>query len=147
MSADTKIIGGITVATLVILVGGVFLVSRQSSQEASIPDAEIVSRNGLHWHPELSVYVKGEKQEIPKDLGIGAVHKPMHTHDTSGTIHMEMNGLVTKEETKLGNFFKIWGKAFNFGGQNIKMLANGQENTEFGSYLMKDGDKLEIRYE
>lgn len=147
MSTNTKVIGGIVVATIVIFVGGFLLISRQSSQEASVPENQIVSRNGLHWHPELSIYINGQKQEIPKDIGIGAVHQPIHTHDASGTLHMEMNGLVTKDETKLGNFFKIWGKEFNFGGQNIKMLVNGQENNEFENYLMKDQDKIEIRYE
>lgn len=147
MSTDVKVIGGIVVVTLIILVGGVLLVSRQSSEETSIPEDQIISRNGLHWHPELAIYIKGQKQEITKDIGIGTIHQPLHTHDTSGTIHMEMKGLITKDETRLGNFFKIWGKEFNFGGQNIKMAVNGQENNEFENFLMKDGDKIEIRYE
>lgn len=117
---------------------------------------DIISRNGLHWHPELAILIKGEKQEVPANLGIGAVHKPIHTHDTSGVLHLEMQGLVKKEDIKLGQFFKIWDKQFNSscifdfcnaeGGQ-VKMFVNGSENTEFENYLMKDGDKIEIRYE
>lgn len=147
MSTNAKVVGGIVIASLLILVGGVLLLSRQSAQESSVPEDQIISRRGIHWHPKLSIFIKGEKEEIPKDIGIGAIHQPMHTHDSSGTIHMEMNGLVTKDETRLGNFFKIWGKEFNFGGQNIKVLVNGQENTEFENYLMKDKDTIDIRYE
>ena len=40
------------------------------------PESDIVSRTGFHWHPELTIYVKGEKQEIPANIGIGAVHQP-----------------------------------------------------------------------
>lgn len=104
----------------------------------------------------LSIYINGEKKEIPANLGIGAIHKPIHTHDATGVIHMEMQGLVTKEDTKLGNFFVIWGKQFNsnciFDTCNgdvgtVKMTVNGQESYEFEDHLMKDGDKIEIRFE
>ncbi len=156
LNTETKIIGGIAILTVVILVGGVFLLSLQQSKEASIPKGNIISRNGIHWHPQLSISIKGKQQEIPKDIGIGAVHQRIHTHDASGTLHMEMSGLVTRDETKLGNFFKIWGKTFNreqiLDKKNreegkVKMFVNGKENNKFENYLMKDGDKIEIRYE
>src|SRR3989344_8320277 len=37
------------------------------------PESDIVSRTGFYWHPELAIYVKGQKQEIPANIGIGAV--------------------------------------------------------------------------
>lgn len=156
MSTDTKVIGGIVIATIIVFVGGIYLSSRQDSQEATVSEDQVVSRQGLHWHPELSIYIKGEKQEIPANIGIGAVHKPIHTHDTSGVLHLEMQGLVKKEDIKLGQFFKIWGKQFNsnciFDACNgdvgtVKMTVNGQESFEFGNYMMKDVDKIEIKYE
>lgn len=109
-----------------------------------------ISRNGLHWHTELSVYVRGEKQEIPPNLGIGAVHQPMHTHTedaAQGVIHLEFQGLVKKSDVTLGKFLKIWGKDMNSFGTNVKMTVNGQENTELENYVMQDGDKIELRYE
>jgi len=69
---------------------------------------------------------------------------------------MEMEGLVTKDETRLGNFFEIWGKDFSkeqsFDKKNgadgkVKMLVNGKESSKFENYEMRDGDKIEIRYE
>ena len=159
LNTETKIIGGIAILTIVLLFGGVFAFSGQQSQEVSVPEEQIVSRVGLHWHPKLEVYINGEKQKIPANLGLGAVHLEMHTHvedSADGVIHMEMSGVVTKEKTRLGNFFKIWGKEFskdqlfdNKSGEDgtIKMLVNGQDNYDFENYLMRDNDKIEIRYE
>lgn len=156
MSTDTKIVGGIAVLTVVILVGGVFFLSRGSG--SSIPKDQVVTQTGLHWHPKLTIYIKGKKQEIPSNVGIGAIHQPIHTHEDAkdGVLHMEMKGVVSKEDTKLGNFFRIWGKAFNStqildkkNGEEgkVKMTVGGKENKAFENYLMKDGDNIEIRYE
>lgn len=154
MSSESKIIGGIFLATIVIVVGAVFYFTQAPSK--TVTEEEIVSNNGLHWHPKLSITIKGKNQEIPKDIGIGAIHQPLHTHDSSGTIHMEMQGVVTKEETRLGEFFRIWGKQFtsscifdkcNGEGGKLRMLVNGEENKEFDSYRMRDNDSIEIIYE
>src|SRR3989338_7359786 len=71
---------------------------------------EIISRAGIHWHPELTILIKGQKQEIPADIGIGIVEKPIHTPDNMGVIHLEFSGLVKKEDVKLGKFFEVWDK-------------------------------------
>lgn len=148
-----KILGVIILISIILLGGGIFFFSKQ--QEPSVPEGEVISRNGLHWHPELTIYIKGQKQEIPKDIGIGAIHQPIHTHDATGIIHMEMSGIVTRDETKLSNFFRIWGKQFsancifdkcNGPEGKVKILVNGEGNKEFENYRMRDGDKIEIRY-
>ncbi|MBI1974710.1 MAG: hypothetical protein HYS51_02625 [Candidatus Zambryskibacteria bacterium] len=119
-------------------------------------DPEIISRNGLHWHPTLEIYVKGEKQEIPVNTGIGDQYaaqpmgmSPIHTHADAnqGIIHMEFEGVVRKEDTKLSKFFESWNKDINSFGSNVFMKVNGEPNTELGNYEMKDGDKIELRYE
>ena len=112
-----------------------------------IPEGEILSRNGLHWHPELTIFAKGEKQEIPANLGIGAVHNPMHTHDSSGVIHLEFQGVVRKDNLKIGRFFEVWGKNFMEFGSSIKMTLNGEENTELENYVMQDKDKIELKFD
>lgn len=144
-------------ALIVLLAGGgVVWLARYSANLPKTPESEIIARSGIHWHPEISIYIKNQKQEIPANLGLGVVMQGVHTHDSSGVIHVEKQGLVKKEDAALGKFFKIWGKQFNsnciFESCNsesgtIKMLVNGQENTEFENYSMKDKDKIEIRYE
>ncbi|HEY4528365.1 MAG TPA: hypothetical protein VJJ48_00860 [Candidatus Paceibacterota bacterium] len=110
-------------------------------------DPNIISRNGLHWHPELTIYVKGEKIEIPQNLGLGTVHLPVHTHEDLPIIHLEFQNLVRKQDITLGQFFKSWGKDINSLGINVNMTVNGVENTELDNYEMKDGDKIELKYE
>ncbi len=112
-----------------------------------IPESDIVSRNGLHWHPELAIYVKGVKREIPANLGVGGIEMPIHTHDSTGVIHLEMSGLVRKEDITLGQFFKVWGKDMSSFGSNMKMTVNGKDNTDYGNYVMNDKDKIELRFD
>jgi len=122
----------------------------------AIPKSDIVSRNGLHWHPELSIKILGQKQIIPVNIGLGIIERPIHTHDDMGVIHLEFSGIVKKSDVQLSQFFKIWGKKFNkdcifdkcSGPEGtLKMLVNGKENNEFENYIMEDGDKIEIIFE
>lgn len=157
MTTEHKVIGGITLLTIAILVGGVFFLSKGSN--SSVPSDQILASNGLHWHPKVTVTIKGEKQEMPANLGLGAVHGKIHTHDQDnkeGVVHLEMQGVVTKDDTRLGRFFQVWGKEFtstkifdktNGAEGTVKMIVNGKENTDFENYLMKDGDQIEIKYE
>src|SRR3989338_7015483 len=88
------------IAGIVLILGAAgslvwYIVSRPAT-----PEGEIVSQNGLHWHATLAIYAKGVQQDIPADIGIGATHMPIHTHDQSGTVHMEFAGLVRKEDLR-----------------------------------------------
>lgn len=74
--------------------------------------------NALHTHPYLQIFVDGEKIKIPSGIGIpntkfqgdfavdGACFLPIHTHDSSGIIHVE-SAKLDKEYT-LEDFFKVW---------------------------------------
>jgi len=153
-----KTIKRISKIALVVLIvgGGIGAISWYVVKQPPIPASDIISRKGVHWHPELSIYIKDKQQEIPANLGIGVTHQMIHTHDTTGVLHLEIQGLVVKNDTTLSRFFKIWGKQFDSNcifescnGPNgkLKMLVNGRENTEFENYPMQDKDKIEIRYE
>ncbi len=137
------ILGGIV---LLLFIGGVWWSTSIQSN-----DPNIVSRSGLHWHPELAVFVNGEKQEISANIGLpagmSAAHNPIHTHDSSGVIHLEFQGIVRKDDLTLGRFFRVWGKDFMGFGSSVTMTVNGEENAEFQNYMMKDGDKIELRYQ
>lgn len=143
-------IGCVLVAAVI---GGIVWMSSKSPAPA---EDDIISRSGIHWHPELSIYIKGEKQVIPANIGLGVVHNPVHTHDDTGIIHLEFSALVKKDDVRLGKFFDVWEKRFDSPcifefctgpDGTMKMTVNGQENTEFGSYMMKDGDKIEIHFD
>ncbi len=157
MNTEKKVLitGGLV--TLGLLVGAIFLFTR--SENLNVPEDQIVAKQGLHWHPKITVMINGEKQELPANLGMGTVHGKIHTHaqdNKEGVIHMEMQGVVTKEDTKLAHLFQVWGKDFSstklfdkttVPEASVKMTVNGQENTEFENYLMRDGDTIEVKYE
>ena len=142
----TKRLKQIALAVIVVgaSIGGLvwYLASRPP-----VSEGEIISRNGLHWHSQLEIFVKGQKQEIAANIGIGAVHQPVHTHDTSGEVHLEFQGVVRREDVKLGRFFQVWSKNIREFGSSVSMTVNGKTNTELESYHMKNGDKIELRYE
>lgn len=108
----------------------------------------------LHIHPELTIMVNGEKQEIPGNIGISetCMH-PVHTHDASGKIHLEY---LYPVDFSLGDFFTIWGKEFsstNLLGlpadetHVIRMSVNGQPSEEYEHLTLKDVQKIVISYE
>src|SRR3989344_5256385 len=136
----------ITIGAVVILViASIFILP--SPKVIDPNDPNVVATNGLHWHPQLAIYVKGEKIEIPQNIGIGAVHQPMHTHDDLPIIHLEFPALVRTQDIMLGRFFEIWGKDMRSFGSNMRMMVNGGENTEYENYIMGDGDKIELHYD
>jgi len=127
-----------------------------AATQPPLPAGDIVSKNGIHWHPELTISIKGQQQEIPANLGIGFVHNPIHTHDSTGVLHLEFEGRrVTKDDIRLEQFFKLWGKPFssscvldkcNGPDGQLTVTVNGKPNTEFEQYIMRDKDQIEITY-
>jgi len=116
-----------------------------------------VPSGSIHWHPTLEIIINGEKQIIPAEVGIGAVHQPVHTHkedNLQGVLHIEAEH-PTDDIMKLGFFFRVWGKVLNEncifefcndGNKTMKMTVNGKSNSDFENYYMKDGDKIVIEY-
>lgn len=161
------------IAVAVIAIGaitaGLFYNKKPREAQMAVASSDIVSKTGIHIHPQLAIYIKGQKQEIPANIGIGKQYAnskwydsmmdmtDFHTHDNSGTLHWEvMDGPVTKEHVQLKAFFEVWGKTFNasqiLDAKNgadgtVKMTVNGQPNTQFENYQVKDNDKIEVRYE
>lgn len=146
-----------TISAVVIVLGGIagFIIWDIANRKP-ISAEDVLAKNGLHWHPKLELFIKGEERKIPANIGMGAVHNPIHTHDADNVIHLEFSGKVLKSDVEIGKFFQVWGKQFNAScilefcngeGGTVKMLVNGKENVEFEKYQMKDNDKIEIRYE
>ena len=143
-------------AVAVLLLAGGTLWSKSIANS----DPDIVASSGIHWHPQLTIYVKGQQVQIPQNLGIGAQfagtngYDPqmqmaaVHTHEDLPLIHLEfMSGPVRKEDVTLGQFFKIWGKDMRSLGTNMHMTVNGTPNTDYENYVMRDGDKIELNYD
>lgn len=125
----------------------------------------------LHVHPRLQILVNGENITIPANVGIPAGHaclEPVHTHDTSGTIHVESPDTTTLYT--LGQFFQIWSATYHTvtvdgsahpvvfnstdilgfsadTSHKIVMLVNGSPSSEFGSLVLNSLDMKTITIE
>ncbi|MGH9976849.1 MAG: hypothetical protein ACRD8Z_13600 [Nitrososphaeraceae archaeon] len=104
----------------------------------------------LHLHPNLTLIVDGSPNSVPKNIGIDApLYKdhsldkygmtgmaPIHTHDSSGVIHVESN---TNRNYTLDEFLDIWGLDLN--NKAIQISANGKPVNSL-DYILNDGDDL-----
>ena len=98
----------------------------------------------MHIHPRLSIKKNGVEEEIPKDIGVSLFcMKPIHTHDDSGTLHVEF---PRQNDFTLGDFFTIWEKPFPK-STTFLMTQDGIVNTEFENLILRDGALIEISYE
>ena len=88
----------------------------------------------VHIHQSLRITIDGKPVTVPAQIGIHQLARfisPLHTHDTTGTIHIES----AKVETfNLGQFFDVWGVRFNaqcIGGycnkgvDSLRVFSNG----------------------
>lgn len=88
-----------------------------------------------HTHSHLDLIVDGVAVVVPADIGIdqvGGVLSPIHTHDTTGIIHVES---PTVDTFTLGEFFDVWGVRFDGhcvggacdgSGRMLTVYVNGQ---------------------
>ncbi len=98
----------------------------------------------LHWHPELKILVDGEQEALPADLGLeGSCPRPIHTHDTTGIIHIEAQVV---RDYLLGEFFGLWGKTIDREGYDLVMTVDEKPSLELGNLVMKDGQKIVLSY-
>lgn len=129
----------------------------------SKPKVESYTKDAVHWHAGLNVFICGEKIDVPKELPQGEHHLGLpllHTH-ADGLIHIE-GKIWKKEDISLGAYMDAIGVPFgndtimgykndgmcNDGKANkVRMIVNGKENNEFRNYVVNDKDKIEIRYE
>jgi hypothetical protein len=108
----------------------------------------------LHIHPLLSITVDGQPRTVPSQIGIDqSLWKdrsldqfgleglaPLHTHDASGTIHVESN--VNRNYT-LGEFLDIWG-GLDTNGKTVRANVDGKPVSDFRDIILRDGEKINL---
>jgi hypothetical protein len=125
-------------------------------EAAHVPTMMQTMNGRVHFHPLLAVYVDGKRISVPADIGIDPKRDSMrmaglHTHDASGTIHVE--GV---EHATLGQFFRIWGVALSStrlgpyragSGNTVRMWVDGKPSQAFGSLKLADRQRIVIKYQ
>ncbi len=101
-------------AVLVAIIVVAILALPKSSSAVPLPgylDRCVTGSLVIHSHPQLFINISGRAYLIPTNLGInGGCFRPLHTHDSSGVIHIETDSVYSYS---LGDFFKIWGNWAN----------------------------------
>jgi hypothetical protein len=112
-----------------------------------------------HYHAHLTIEVPDQgtlrKVPVPADIGIivdqatqtASVLASVHTHDTTGVIHMESDKKNFK--ANLFQIMSVWGVRLNsscIGGYcgGVHMWVNGKPNTQFGSYTLQEHDQVTL---
>lgn len=107
-----------------------------------------------HIHSHLTIIINGENVTIPAGIGleISGCERVLHTHDDSGTIHVEPNSY---QPFTLGDFFAVWGKPFSLyqildsvsdASHEIVMTVNGAPSNDYENLVLQDGQNIVIEY-
>jgi hypothetical protein len=115
----------------------------------------------LHNHVSLNVTLDGNPISVPAHIGIQQPGKPedsllygdhsldkfgmpgmsaLHTHDDTGTIHIESN---TVRNFTLGEFLSIW-RGLDVDGKTVKASTNDKLVTDFSNIILNDGEKIKL---
>ena len=147
----------IAVPAILIIGAFVYFVSQPQTPDSAGVSFGDIPKTAIHWHPKLEILIKGQKYQVPMNLGAtGSVHFDVHTHtETDGTLHYEVSN-PTAENMPLRYFFdKVWRKQFNStcileycnnGSEAVRMFVNGNENFDFENYIPKDNDRIRIEF-
>lgn len=118
----------------------------------------------IHWHPTLKITIDGQTVEVPANIGIDPLlwkyhdldtygmqgMAPLHTHDASGTIHVESREARTYT---LGDFLRIWGQTFDAQqvlghsagpGHQVWMVVDGSRVSPSYSQVLRDGMQIAV---
>jgi hypothetical protein len=151
---------GIFIIVLISLFGIILWsgTSALNSQKSCLTQpAETINIGGhsnlaMHIHPKLTIILDGQDIQIPSNIGLGQnLMRPLHTHDSSGTLHVE--GPCLRDFT-LGDFFIIWGQPFSSSQimdkksneGTIKMTVDGISNLQFEKLILQDNQEIIIEY-
>ncbi len=151
---------------LLLVIGAYFIFAGNDGNEMPVVSdggfdvdafAKKIPKSAIHWHPHVTLLVKGKPVTIPAYVGLEtSIHKPVHTHEADNILHWEVDS-PTVDNMQLGYFFNtVWKKNFssecilgycNGPDGTVRMYVNGVENAEFNHYMPRDGDEIRIVFE
>ncbi len=108
----------------------------------------------FHIHPVLKIVVNGKEQVVPANIGIQPnCMNSLHTHDASGTIHVEA---PEQRDFTLDDLFAVWKESFNKdqileykadATHQIHVSVNGAKLDTYENTVLRDKDQIIISYE
>lgn len=140
---------------VIVVLGGLFWLGNQSQQKSIryFGDTNVACLpNGhqnieLHIHPILKIKVDGEPEQVPANIGIvGSCMAEIHTHDASGTIHVETFDSERMDNINLGSFFAVWGREAQRDGYILEVVQDGTVKRGVDDVMMIDHSVIELNY-
>ena len=110
--------------------------------------------SSAHIHADIAIFVEGTKMDLSKpqyQLRASSVHleedngEVIHVHADGITIGNFLNSIgmhITAECLTLDNGKELCSKD----DKTLKFFVNGEENEDYGSYVIRDIDKILISY-
>jgi hypothetical protein len=146
------IAGGIAAIAIGLTLWGSYSGSTLTTRELAL-SCTTDALTQFHIHPHLRIIINGTEQIIPAGTGITlACLHPIHTHDSTGTIHIESP--VARDFT-LGDFFAVWNKPFSKdqildykadATHAVTITVNGIRVDTYENTVMHDHDDIVISY-
>lgn len=144
----------VIVGVLIALAVGISLVITSNSAVSNFPTLSSVPHDAMgmmHIHTHLTLMIDGAKAVVPAQIGIDSplwnFHSldsngmtgmaPLHTHDTSGTIHVES---YKDQDYTLGEFLATWGMQLD--DYNVKVTVDGSPVSDYANHVFKDGEQI-----
>lgn len=100
-----------------------------------------------HIHPVLSISVDGVSESIPANIGVtGSCMAEVHTHDATGTLHVESAYMGNIGELRLSDFFDVWDQEFTREGYDAEIRVGGNVVESPEGVRFRDGEQIAIVY-
>lgn len=101
----------------------------------------------LHIHPTLEIWVDGEQEPIPSNLGISATcMAEVHTHTEANVLHIETTRAGRINDLSLADFFAVWGQPFERAGYTAEIFVDGEEVASPTAVRFEDLSLIQVRY-
>jgi len=124
----------VIVAILISIIGGVVYALSRAPGGSGFPFPCLAESVTLHVHPYLQIWIENTPGNnvnvtLPTAIGIldpqitnglaggGSCFEPLHTHDSTGIIHIESASI--SDTYTLGDFFKVWAATPSYSSVNV----------------------------
>jgi hypothetical protein len=106
---------GAAVLLLLVVIAVVVAIITQSGNNGARKVANVSCESGeqlaTHYHAHVSILYQGNEVNVPANIGIESnCFYWLHTHDTTGVIHIEAPKAQANHTFTLGDFFNVMNK-------------------------------------
>ncbi len=101
----------------------------------------------IHIHPTLKITVNGVGEEVPANIGLTPTcMAEIHTHDGTGTIHIESADKGKASNFTLKDFFAVYGKPLEREGYVVTAMVAGKPVSDLAMIPLRDHEAIDLAY-